>query len=99
MSHQVKGILKQVFDIKMPKADFYVREFVITTDGHTPYPQHVTFKLINDKVHDVDFFNIGDELVVNFNLRGKFGAKPTNGGNHLPFNSLEAWRVKSSSAE
>ena len=45
--------------------------FVLSTDLSTPYPQHISFQVTQDKCNMLDQFNPGDELRVQFNLRGR----------------------------
>lgn len=84
---EVTGILKVKNDTQVVSAKFKKREFVLTTEHGTDYPQHVTFMLTQDKVNILDNFEIGDELTVQFNLRGR-----EHNGKY--FNTLEAWRIQ-----
>lgn len=84
---EVIGILKVKNDTQVVSAKFKKREFVLTTEHGTNYPQQVTFVLTQDKVDILDNFEIGDELTVYFNLRGR-----EHNGKY--FNTLEAWRIK-----
>jgi hypothetical protein len=92
---QVIGILKHVSDTQKVSDKFSKREFVITTDATTPYPQHVSFQLTQDKcnlLNDLHKFPIGAEIKVDFNLRGR----EWNGPQGIKyFNTLEAWRLES----
>ncbi len=87
---EVVGTLKVKFDTQKVSERFTKREFVVTTEANTPYPQHVSFQLTQDKCSTLDQFNIGDELRIQFNLRGR----EWNGPQGVKyFNTLEAWRV------
>lgn len=88
---EVKGILKVKADTVAVSEKFQKREFVLTTDHTTPYPQHVSFQLTQDKCAILDSFNIGDELNVSYNLRGRQWDGPTE---TKYFNTLEAWAIK-----
>lgn len=70
---------------------FQKRDFVITTDASTPYPQQITFQITQDKCALLDKYNVGDELIVHFNLRGREWSGP-DGVKY--FNTLEAWRIE-----
>lgn len=88
---EVTGTLKVKFDTQKVSDRFQKREFVLTTEASTPYPQHVSFQLTNDKVSLLDQYNIGDEMKVQFNLRGR----EWNGPQGIKyFNTLEAWRIE-----
>ena len=88
---EVTGILKVKFDTQRVSEKFQKREFVLSTDTNTPYPQHVSFQVTQDKCTLLDTFNAGDEIRVQFNLRGR----EWNGPQGIKyFNTLEAWRIE-----
>src|SRR5215216_5675913 len=95
MSLQIKGKLK-VKGSEQPINDrFRKREFVLTDDS-SQYPQHISFQLTQDKCALLDAYNVGDEMTVSFNLRGREWTSPK--GEVKYFNSLEAWRIEKGSA-
>ena len=88
------GRIKRIFDERHLKDNFNVREFVLTIDENTQFPQHVVFQLVNDNCDLIIGLRPGDKVQVQFNLRGKYGAPPTDPNyNHLPYNRLEVWRI------
>jgi hypothetical protein len=88
---EVTGTLKAKFDTQKVSDRFSKREFVLTTEANTPYPQHVSFQVTQDKCNILDQFNPGEELRVQFNLRGR----EWNGPQGIKyFNTLEAWRIE-----
>lgn len=88
---EVTGTLKVKFDTQKVSERFQKREFVLTTEANTPYPQFVSFQVTQDKVNMLDQYNDGDELKVHFNLRGR----EWNGPQGIKyFNTLEAWRIE-----
>lgn len=92
---EVTGTLKAKFDTQKVSDRFQKREFVLTTEASTPYPQHVSFQLTQDKVNLLDQYNVGDEMKVQFNLRGR----EWNGPQGIKyFNTLEAWRIEKGAA-
>ena len=88
---EVTGILKVKSDTQKVSDKFQKREFVLTTDSTTPYPQHVSFQLTQDKCAILDTLKEGEEVKVLFNLRGREWAGP-EGTKY--FNTLEAWRIE-----
>ena len=90
----VKGKVKVVKSTEMISEKFSKREFVLTTND--TYPQDVLFQLTNDKCSLVDGVSVGDDLEVDFNLRGREWTNPQ--GEVKYFNSLEAWKVYKVSA-
>lgn len=88
---EVTGTLKAKFDTQKVSDRFQKREFVLTTEANTPYPQHVSFQVTQDKCSLLDSFSDGEELKVQFNLRGR----EWNGPQGIKyFNTLEAWRIE-----
>lgn len=88
---EVTGTLKAKFETQKVSERFQKREFVLTTDANTPYPQHVSFQVTQDKCSMLDQFSEGEELRVQFNLRGR----EWNGPQGIKyFNTLEAWRIE-----
>jgi|TARA_R100000479_G_scaffold30610_1_gene12283 hypothetical protein len=69
---------------------FAKREFVIN-DGQKDYPQDILFQLVQDKTDFMDKFELGQEVEVSFNMRGRKWTSPQ--GEDKYFNSLDAWRV------
>ncbi|WP_317896846.1 DUF3127 domain-containing protein [Aurantibacillus circumpalustris] len=88
---EVIGTLKTKFETQKVSDRFQKREFVLTTEANTPYPQHVSFQVTQDKCSILDQYNDGDEIKVQFNLRGR----EWNGPQGIKyFNTLEAWRLE-----
>ena len=88
---EVTGILKAKFDTQKVSEKFSKREFVITTEHSTPYPQHVSFQVTQDKCSLLDQFEIGAEMKIQFNLRGREWSGPQG---IKFFNTLEAWKIE-----
>ncbi len=84
---KVKGSEQKVND------KFKKREFVIT-DSSSQYPQHIQFQLTQDRCSLLDGYEIGDEIKVHFNLRGREWTNPH--GEVKYFNQLEAWKLDGS---
>lgn len=92
---EVIGTMKVKFDTQRVSEKFQKREFVLTTEANTPYPQHVSFQVTQDKCSVLDQFNEGEEIKVQFNLRGR----EWNGPQGIKyFNTLEAWRIERAQA-
>jgi hypothetical protein len=88
---EVIGTIKVKFDTVKVSDRFQKREFVLTTEGNTPYPQHVSFQVTQDKCSMLDQFREGEEVKIQFNLRGR----EWNGPQGVKyFNTLEAWRIE-----
>lgn len=93
--YQLTGTLKVKEDTVQVSEKFSKRDFVIT-DTSGMYPQDILFQLAKDKCSLIDSANIGDNLTVSFNLRGREWTSPQ--GEVKYFNTLEAWRIEKSAA-
>lgn len=91
----ITGILKVKNSEQKISEKFRKREFVLT-DNSSQYPQHILFQLTQDRCGLIDNLNVGDELKVYFNLRGREWTNPQ--GEVKFFNSLEAWKVEAKSS-
>lgn len=69
---------------------FQKRDFVITTEDQ--YPQMISIELHQDKCSLIDSYNIGDDIKVSLNLRGREWINPQ--GEAKYFNSIVGWRIE-----
>lgn len=90
-SFELIGTLKVKSDTQQVSEKFSKREFVLTTDTQTQYPQFISFQLTQDKCSLLDQYQVGEEMKVHFNLRGREWSGPQG---VKFFNSLEAWRLE-----
>lgn len=89
---ETTGIIKVIGETQRVSDKFQKREFVLTTEANTPYPQHVSFQLTQDKCELIQNYQIGEEIKIQFNLRGR----EWNGPQGIKyFNTLECWRIES----
>src|SRR5262249_61109657 len=90
MAMEVTGKLRAIFDTKQVSERFTKRELVLElADGK--YPQTVLFQLTGDRCASLDQFQVGDEVRLEFNLRGREWKNPQ--GEIKYFNSLDVWRI------
>ena len=90
-SFEITGNLKLKQETQVVSEKFSKREFVLTTDQTTSYPQFISLQLTQDKCSLLDNINVGEEIKVSFSLRGREWNGP-QGTKY--FNSLEAWRIE-----
>jgi hypothetical protein len=91
MAMEASGKLRVIFDTKQVSERFTKREFVLELiDGK--YPQTVLFQLTGDRCASLDQFAVGDEVRLEFNLRGREWRNPQ--GEVKYFNSLDVWRIE-----
>ncbi len=91
MNMQTQGRIHAIFDAAQVTPSFRKREFVLELDGASRYPQFVMFQLTGDRCEALDGFAPGDEVAVEFSLRGREWTSPK--GEVRFFNSLEVWSV------
>ena len=74
-------------------ASFKKREFVIevANERNNDWNDFIKFQLTQDKCQLLDTVNIGDEVKVGFNIRGR---KWEKNGQISYFSNLEAWRLE-----
>ncbi len=91
MAMEATGKLRAIFETKQLSERFTKREFVLElVDGK--YPQTVLFQLTGDRCASLDQFQVGDEVRLEFNLRGREWRSPQ--GEVKYFNSLDVWRIE-----
>jgi hypothetical protein len=87
----VSGKLVEIFDAIKIKESFQKREFVLEYASNPKYPELVKFELVQDKCSLLDNFKVGQDVSVEFDLRGRKWTDPK--GVVKYFNTLQAWRL------
>lgn len=87
----IKAKLIEKSDTQKVSDRFQKREFVVEFAENPQYPEFVKFELIQDKCDLLDSYEVGQELEVHFNLKGRKWVDPQ--GQTKYFNSLQAWRL------
>lgn len=95
MGFHINGRLHRKFDAEQKTERFRKRDFVIELAENPRYPQFVQFQLTGDRCESIDGYNEGDELRVEFALRGREWKSPS--GEIRYFNSLDVWTVERAS--
>jgi hypothetical protein len=91
MGIEAIGKLHTIFDTKQVSDRFSKREFVLELSDQK-WPQTVLFQLTGDRCSQLDQLNVGDQVRVEFSLRGREWRSPS--GELKYFNSLDVWRVE-----
>ncbi len=92
MGMEATGRLHAIYETKQVSERFTKREFVIELVDNPKYPQTVLFQLTGDRVSQLDGMNVGDQVRIEFNLRGREWKSPQ--GEIKYFNSLEVWKLE-----
>lgn len=86
MSFELTGKLIEKFEEKQVTDKFKKREFVIEKTENN-FSDQIKFQLVQDKTNLIDPFQIGDDLKIQFNIRG-------NKWKDNFFVNLQAWRIE-----
>ncbi len=86
------GILKVKKQEQQVSEKFKKREFVLT-DNSPSYPQTILFQLTQDRCSLLDSANVGDEITVHFQLKGREWKKNPQDEAKF-FNSLDVFKIE-----
>ena len=92
MNMEIQGKIHATFDEQQVTPRFRKREFVLELDAASRYPQFVMFQLTGDRCSELDGFGTGEEVRIEFSLRGREWTSPQ--GEVRYFNSLEVWALE-----
>ena len=88
---KITGTIKVLNPTVQVSEKFSKREFVLT-ENTSQYPQDILFQAVQDRCALLDGMNVGEQIEVSFNLRGREWTSPQ--GEVKYFNSLDAWRIE-----
>jgi len=89
----IKGKLVEIFDTVQITETFKKREFIIQDNKNPEYPEFIKVELIQDKVELLNSLNVGDEINVLINIKGRKWEDKE--GNIKYFNSIQGWKIES----
>ena len=89
---EIQGKIKLIGEIQTVGSNgFRKRELVVTTEEQ--YPQHLSVDFVQDKTELLNNFQVGQQVKVGINLRGREWISPQGETKH--FNSIQGWRIDS----
>jgi hypothetical protein len=88
----IKAKIIEIGETQQISDRFQKREFVVEYVENPQYPEYIKFEVIQDKVSMLDEYQVGEEVNVFFNLKGRKWTDPQ--GQVKYFNSLQAWRMQ-----
>ena len=88
---EVQGSIKVIGEVQEISATFKKRELVVSTDEQ--YPQTLSIEFIQDKTDLLNKFEIGQNVKVGINLRGREWENPKTKEIKY-FNSIQGWRIE-----
>ena len=94
---EVAGVIHEIFEAVQVKDGFKKREFVLKYADNPKYPELIKFELIQDNCDNLDAFKPGQQVKVQFNIRGREWTNPE--GVKVYFNSLQAWKITTTETE
>jgi hypothetical protein len=89
---EATGKLHTIYETKQVSERFTKREFVVELADNPKYPQVVLFQLTGDRVTQLDDMKVGDQVRIEFSLRGREWRSPK--GEVKYFNSLDVWKIE-----
>lgn len=87
MSYELAGVVKLVQDVETFKGGSFTKRGLVVTVEDGKFPQDILLEFVQDKVSLLEDVQVGDDVQVTFNLRGR----EYNG---RYFNNLQAWRLQ-----
>ncbi len=94
MSYEITGKLAAKMDTVQRTESFKTREFVIEKSediGGRIITNYVKFQCVQDKTSLLDRYQIGDDVKVQFNIKG---SKWSKDGREGYITNLDAWRIE-----
>ena len=91
----IAGKIKLIGETKTMGSGFRKRDFVIQTNDK--YPQSILVEMTQDNCAALDRFNLGDEVNVAINIRGREWTSPQ--GEVKYFNTIQGWKVEANEGE
>ena len=91
-SYEASGAIRAIMETQQVTDSFRKREFALEIeDGR--YSQTVKFQLVQDKTELLDDFEVGQQVRVHFNLRGREYTRKSDGATDY-WTNLECWRIE-----
>lgn len=88
---EVRGKVHEIGATQQVTESFKKREMVLAFAENPQFVEYITFQAMQDKVSIFDNLSIGQEVSVDFNIKGRPWTNKEGATTY--FNSLNAWRV------
>ncbi|MCF8218893.1 MAG: DUF3127 domain-containing protein [Bacteroidales bacterium] len=99
MSYELQGKLIEKFDTQQVSEKFKKREFVVEkreTTGGREFVDTIKFQLTQDRCDLIDPYKTGEEVKVNFNIKGN---RWEGNGRVNYFTNLDVWKIERVSSD
>jgi len=94
---EIRGKVHEIGDVQQVTDTFKKRDLIVQYAENPQFVEYIRFEATQDRTTLFDSLNVGDEVEVSFNLRGR--PWTNKDGVTSYFNSLVAWRVAKVTAE
>lgn len=91
MSLSITGKVHEIGDVQQVTDTFKKRDLIVMYAENPQFEEYIKFEATQDRTSIFDNLNVGDDVEVSFNLRGR--PWTNRDGVTTYFNSLVAWRV------
>lgn len=88
---EITGKVHEIGTVQQVTETFRKRDLIVEYAENPQFVEYIRFEATQDRVSLFDGLNIGDQVTVSFNLRGRPWTNKE--GVTTYFNSLVAWRV------
>lgn len=88
---EIRGKVHEIGDVQQVTDTFKKRDLIVQYAENPQFVEYIRFEATQDRTSLFDNLNVGDEVEVSFNLRGR--PWTNKDGITTYFNSLVAWRV------
>ena len=92
MKLETTGVIYRIMDAQQVTERFRKREFVADVTDNERYPQLVLFQVTGDRCEALDDYDEGDEVRIEFKLRGREWTSPSSDVKY--FTSLDVWSME-----
>ena len=87
----LQGRIELINEVNQITDSFKKRDFVLTMDETSDYPQSILIETHQDKVDLLDRYKVGDVVTADINLRGRKWVNPEGVAKY--FNTIVAWKI------
>ena len=95
----ITGTIIEIMEVQNISATFKKRNIVIEYDekGDKSYTEFIQLEAVQDKCDILDSFQVGQQVNIGFNLKGRKWTNPQ--GDVKYFNSLQLWKINDANGQ
>jgi len=87
----IKGEIEHI-GTEETSGTFKKRSLILKTERDSQYPQSINIEFQQDRVDLIDPYNVGQEVTVSYNLKGRKWTDPQ--GVDKYFNTIVGWKIE-----